>query len=175
VARLQHVLLDEDAVVAERALRLALARGERCGEILALVDAAHALAAAARACLDQHRKADLAGLAREQRRVLIVAVIAGREWNAGLGHQRLGRRLRAHGADRRRRRADEDDSFRGALLGELVVLGQKAVARMDRLRPVAWAAAMMFAPTRYDSRAGAGPMRTGLVGHSHVARVRIGV
>ncbi len=53
VARLQHVLLDQDAVVAERALRLALARGERSGEVLALVDPAHALAAAAGARLDQ--------------------------------------------------------------------------------------------------------------------------
>ena len=33
VARLQHVLLDQHAVVAEARLRLALARGERGGEV----------------------------------------------------------------------------------------------------------------------------------------------
>ena len=43
-----------------------------------------------------------AGLAREQRRILVVAVIARRQRHAGLRHQRLGRGLRAHRADRRR-------------------------------------------------------------------------
>ena len=38
VARLQHVLLDEHAVVAERALRLALARRERGVELAGSVD-----------------------------------------------------------------------------------------------------------------------------------------
>ena len=47
VARLQHVLLDQHAVVAERALRLALARRERGGELVRRVDPAHAFAAAA--------------------------------------------------------------------------------------------------------------------------------
>ena len=111
VPRLQHVLLDQHPVVAERVLRLALARGERGGELAGGVDPAHALAAAAGGGLDQHRVADPRRFLRQQRRVLVVAVIAGRERHAGLLHQRLGRRLRAHRPDRRRRRADEDDAL----------------------------------------------------------------
>ena len=66
--------------------------------------------------------------------VLVVAVIAGHQRHAGLFHQLLGGGLRAHRADRRRRRADEDEARRRAGRGEVFVLGQEAVARMDRLR-----------------------------------------
>jgi hypothetical protein len=60
-------------------------------------------------------------------------VIARHHRHAGLLHQRLGAVLQAHGADRGGRRADEDDARGGAGLGELRVLGEEAVARMDRL------------------------------------------
>ena len=96
-----------------------------------LVDTAHALAAATRDRLDQHRVADLVGLLLEELRVLQFAVIAGHDRHAGLLHQRLGLVLQPHGADRRWRRADEHDAGRRAGLGELRVLGQEAVARMD--------------------------------------------
>ena len=175
VARLQHVLLDEDAVVAERALRLALARGERGREVLALVDPAHALAAAAGARLDQHRKADLAGLAREQRRVLIVAVVAGRERDARLGHQRLGRRLRSHRADRRRRRADEDDAVGRALLGEGVVLGEESVARVNGLSAGGLGRGDDVRADEVGLSCCCRSDANGLIGHSHVARVRVRV
>ena len=65
VPGLQHILLDQHAVVAERALGFALARRERGGEVLALVDAPHALAAATGAGLDEHGKADPLGLFRK--------------------------------------------------------------------------------------------------------------
>jgi hypothetical protein len=47
---------------AEGRDRLALARGQRGGEILAFLDQTHALAAAAGRGLDQHRIADRVGL-----------------------------------------------------------------------------------------------------------------
>jgi hypothetical protein len=62
-------------------------------------------------------------------------VIAGHDRHAGGGHERLGRILEAHGADRGGWRADEHDAVRRAGLGELDPLGQEAVARMDRRRP----------------------------------------
>ena len=91
-------------------LRLALRAFQRGVEIGVRVDAAHALAAAAGDRLDQHRIADLVGLLLEEFRLLLVAVIAGHHRHAGLRHQRLGAVLQPHGADRGRRRADEDDA-----------------------------------------------------------------
>ena len=119
--------------------RFALRAFERRVEIGVLVDAAHALAAAAGDRLDQHRIADLVGLLLEELRLLPLAVIARHHRHAGLLHQRLGAILQAHRADRRRRRADEDDAGGGAGFGERGVLGEKAVARMDAVarRPCA--------------------------------------
>ena len=98
------------------------------------LDQAHALAAAAGHRLDQHRIADLSAASCGQPLGdLVVAVIAGHHRHAGLRHQRLGRVLRAHGADRRGRRPDEDQARRRAGLGEVGVLGQEAIAGMDRL------------------------------------------
>ena len=113
VARLQDVLLDEHIVVAESIARLALAGFQRRSEISGLVDAPHALAAAACACLDQHRVTDGLGLARKKRPILVVAVVAGGQRYLGLLHQGLQRRFEAHRADGRCRRADEDHA--GAL------------------------------------------------------------
>ena len=73
-------------------------------------------------------------LLRRKRGLLVVAVVARHQRHAGRFHQRLGADLRAHRADRRRRRADEDDAGLGAGSREVRVLGQEAVARMDRLR-----------------------------------------
>ena len=58
VPRPLDVALDEDVIGAERARCLALARRERSCEVRRGVDAAHSLAAATRARLDQHRVAD---------------------------------------------------------------------------------------------------------------------
>ena len=134
VARRLHVFLDQHAGVAERRFRLALGGGERLLEIRMLVDPAHAAAAAARHRLDEHRIADLVGLALEKRRRLLLAVIARHHRHAGLLHQRLGAILEAHGADRGGRRPDEHDAGLGAGLGEFGVLRQEAVTRMDALR-----------------------------------------
>ena len=100
----------------------------------ALVDAAHALAAAAGHRLDQHRIADLVGLLPAG----TPAPAARRDSRARPARRparisALARVLQPHGADRRRRRADEDDAGRGAGLGELGVLGEEAVAGMDAL------------------------------------------
>ncbi len=102
VARPLQVLLDQHAVVTEARRRLALARGQRGGELARRVDHPHALAAAAGAGLDQHRVADAIGFALQERGVLLGAVVARHQRHAGLLHQRLRFALAAHRADRRR-------------------------------------------------------------------------
>jgi hypothetical protein len=58
--------------------------------------------------------ADAVGLALQQRRVLLGAVVARHQRHAGLFHQLLRLGLQAHGLDRRRRRADEHQPGLGA-------------------------------------------------------------
>ena len=173
VPRLQHVLLDQHVVVAERALRLALARRERGVEVLGAIDATHALAAPTRTGLDQDRIADAIGLVLQQRRRLVVAVIAGRERHAGLLHQRLRRGLETHRADRVNRRADEHDTRLRAGLGEVLVLRQETVAGMDRLG----AGLLRRVEDAIDDEIRLArrrrPDQHRLVGESHVTRVRV--
>ena len=175
MARLQDVFLDQHGGVAEGALRLGPGAFQRIGKGRGVVHAPHALAAAPRHGLDQHRVADPRGLRRQMVRVLIRAVIAGHDRHARLLHQRLGRVLEAHRPDRRRRRPDEDQPRRHHRIDEVGVLGQEAIARMDRLRagglgrrddPVAPQIAV----------GGRGPAQMhGLIGHLHMARIAVGV
>jgi hypothetical protein len=75
VPRGGQVFLDQHPIVAEARLRFALRGRERRGEIGGTLDDLHALAAAARRRLDEHRIADRIRLARELLRILVVAVI----------------------------------------------------------------------------------------------------
>ncbi len=123
MARRVDIFLDQDALVAESGLGLAHG-GAKCSvEIGMLVDAAHALAAAAGDRLDQNRIADLIGFLLEEFRLLHLAMETRHHRHAGLFHQRLGAILQAHGAHGRRRRADEDDAGIDASLRERRVLG----------------------------------------------------
>ncbi len=135
VARPGHPGFQQHPVVAERRLRLATAGSERGRELVRPVDPAHPLAAAAGDRLDQHRIADPRGLRRQPFPGLVVTQVARRDRHARLGHQRLGGVLEPHGTDRRRRRPDPDQPGRDHRLGEPGILGQEAVARMDRRRP----------------------------------------
>ena len=175
VARALDVLFQEDLLVAEGAGRLALAGGEVGGELLRLVHPAHALAAAPGGRLDEHGEADALGFFLQERRILVVAVVAGRDRHVGLHHQRLGRRLRPHGADRCRARSDEDDAGRDARLREIGVLGEKAVPGMERFR----AGALRRGEDDLDRQVRLArrrrPDADGLVGETDVPRVRVGV
>jgi hypothetical protein len=66
MARAQHVFLDQHGIVAEAVDGLALAGLQRGRKVLALFHQTHALAAAARAGLDEHGIADAVGLALQQ-------------------------------------------------------------------------------------------------------------
>ena len=146
---------------------------ERGLELGVLVDAAHALAAAARDRLDQHRVADLVGFLLEKRGVLPLAVIARHDRHAGLLHQRLGAVFEAHGADRAGRRADECNARSDAGLGELRIFRKEAVARMNALR--ARALRDLDQPIDAEIALGRGRRsdRVRLVAFAHMQRVTI--
>ena len=96
-------------------------------------DDAHSLSAAARRRLDDHRKADLL---RELERFVDVLHRTGRsrhDRHADGGHRLARRGLVAHHANLVAGRPDERDVRRDADVGELGVLGEKAVAGMDRV------------------------------------------
>ena len=156
------------------ALRLALRAFERGLELGVLVDAPHALAAAAGHRLDQHRIADLVGLLLEKRRLLPLAVIARHDRHAGLLHQRLGAILQAHGADRRRRRADEHDAGLGAGLGELRH-SRKEIRSPDGCiaRPTCAPTSMMPVDDEIALGRGRRPDRMRLVALPHMQRVGV--
>ncbi|MNL16637.1 hypothetical protein D3C87_1376890 [compost metagenome] len=173
MARAGQVLLHQHLVVAEAGRCLALDRGQRGLEALARLHHAHALAAAARAGLDQHRVADAVGLAAQQRRVLILAVVAGHQRHGCLFHQLLGRALAAHGVDGRGRRADEDQPLGGARLRECLVLGQEAVARVDGLGTGLLGHLDDVVRAQVAVARGRAADMHGFVAERHMARVRV--
>ncbi len=133
MARLQHIFLDQHARIAKGSLRLPLGRRQRLTQLRLALDHLHALAAATGRGLEQHRVTDLGGFDAEGLQRLIVAVITGHQRHPGGVHQRLGRRLAAHGVNRAGRRADEDQPGGINRAGKVGVLGEKAVAGVNRL------------------------------------------
>ena len=135
VTRIVDILLNQHAVVAERGRRLALGADDRRCKLLCRPHDPHATAAAAGGCLHQNRETDPRRFLRKRRLVLRLAVIARHQRHAGLLHQSLRARLRAHRFDHLGGRSDEDDAGLRATVRKLLALGQEAVARMDRLGP----------------------------------------
>ena len=99
MAWLGDEFLDQHAVVAEAGLPLALRARERIGEILRSSTRRIPLPPPPARALISTGIADLVGLAGEVS-VLLVAMIARHDRHARLLHQRLGRILEAHRADR---------------------------------------------------------------------------
>ena len=102
-------------------------------EFSRLFNQPHAFAAATRHRLDELRIPDFFRLFGEKRGILIVAVITRHYWYASRLHQRFGSALGTHFLDGGGGRADEGDAGLFARSGEIFVLGQESVARMDRL------------------------------------------
>ena len=133
VARARDEALDEQGAVAEGGAGLAPAALERVGDFVRISDGAHAASAAARDGLDHHRAT--AELLEEGTRAIEVdgVVAAGQDRYAARGRERAGARFIAEQRQCRRRGTDEGDA--GLLAGpcEVGVLGQKAVAGVDRV------------------------------------------
>src|SRR5690606_37333749 len=133
VAGAHDRLLDEQAGVAEGAVGLAHRRLERGTQLLTRVDPAHAAAAAARDRLREDGEADLIG-ARDER------VDVGRRrcrlqhGHAGGDRVILRGDLVAGHLEHLRARADEGDAVLGRRARQLGVLGEEAVAGVDRIR-----------------------------------------
>ena len=134
VPRVDDGLLDEHRRVAERPLGLAHAGLDRLAELLGCVDPPHAAPATAGDGLDEER-------VRQRARRLDdhVGVVARRDRGEGGYAGLLGRRDRARlvagQGEHVGGRSDEGDAGVGARLGELGVLREEAVARVDRVGP----------------------------------------
>ena len=102
------------------------------------------------------------------------SVVPGHDRHARLLHQLARARLRAHRLDRARRRADEHDPGLLAGLRERRVLGEEAVARVDRLaRPRAPRDVEDLLDAQVVLRGGPAAEVVGLVGARDVRRVAV--
>src|SRR5262245_28927408 len=129
-----HIFFDENAGIAEGSLGFALSAFQRRIEVGMAVDAPHALAPAAGDGLDKNRVADLVRFLFEEFRLLPIAMVPGNDGYAGTFHQRLGPVFQSHGVDRSGWRANKGNAYVEAGLGEIGILREKAVTRMNALR-----------------------------------------
>ena len=136
VAGAAEKLFDVDRRVAEGAARLFPREREGLGDVTLSLDNAHAAPAAAAGSFQDDWITDLLCDLPDRLRVLREGLIRPRHaGHASRSHRALRRDLVAHRPDAGRTRADEDQSRVGDPLGEVGVLGQKSITRMDRLCP----------------------------------------
>ncbi len=174
VPGLLHELLDVEGIVPEGGLRLGARALEPLLDLLGPAHQAHALAATARAGLHHHRKADLLdpgpGLG-------VGEPLGGarHDGHPGRLHGLPGRHLVAHLAHDVAGGADEDHPPALAEVGEVSVLGEESVTRVDGLR----AAALRDLEDPLHPEVGLGGGRwtagVGLVGVAHVEGVAVHV
>ena len=133
VAGALHVFFDQHRVVAKTAACLALTRRQGFGKVCFALDDAHALATAACAGFDEHRKTDALGFTGQQSGVLVCAVVARHQRHTGFFHQLFRGRFQSHGLDGRRGWPNEHHTRLQAGVGEVGVFTQKPIARVDGL------------------------------------------
>ena len=175
VPRLLQEFLHVDLVVAERRARLGLGDADGVQQRGLGVHHAHAAAAAAAGGLDDHRVADVAGDAQVLIRILAQrAVGAGHAGHAVGLHHLDGRDLVAHQADGLGLGADEHEAALFDALGEVRVLGQEAVAGMDRHRVGDFRGADDGRHVQVALRGGRRPDAHRLVRQQHVLEAVVG-
>ena len=176
MARPLDQFLQINVPVAESGLSLTTGRFQQFWHLIQAADFAHALTAAARRGLNQQRKADLW---RDGEQIVVkhVAHIFGarHDRHARFAHRLAGGHLVAHRGNRRRLRPDERDIFGCAHFGELVALGQEAVAGVDRVCPrfARHFNDLICAQVRFARRCAA--QQIGLIGHAHMQRLAVGL
>ena len=134
MARVLEELLHVDRRVAEGCAGLGAGHGDRAVQRRLGMHHPHAAATAAAGGLDDHRITHRPGNLHDFLGIVGQCALGARhDRHARFAHGVLGRHLVAHQADRVGARADEDESALFDPLGEVRILGQEAVARMDRL------------------------------------------
>ena len=174
-----HLDVPGAARVAARRRRVAVAEGRRglapgrrrraSARSAGVADDPHAAPAAARRRLDEH------GEPSSTPRPSGVAAIGGRTGTPAAAISALGLDLRAHGRDRLGRRADPGQPGVEHGAGEVGVLGQEAVAGVDRVgaRPAGRLDDQLGAQVGLGGRGAGQPHRA--VGLGDVRRVGVGV
>ena len=176
VARLLEVLLDVHRAVAEGRQRFVLGQPEELGELLGVVRDPHALPAAAGGGLDDDRKADLVGERPAPRpRPRSCPGEPGTVGTPASCCQPPGGGLVAHLADLIAGGADEGDVASLAGLGELGVLRQEAVARVDRVGAGDLRGGDDVGDAGGRAAAGRGPDADVVVGEADVERLAVGL
>ena len=135
VLGLHQVLLDEDVLVTEGLLGLALHQVKGGDDLLRCVAAAHPPAAAAAGRLEDDGEAVFDGLCKGLLPVLQGTVGAGDGGHAAGVGDGLGGQLVAHLGQNGGGGADEGDAGGLAGVGKVGVLTEKAVAGMDGVAP----------------------------------------
>ena len=175
MARALDIFLDQDMVVAKARRRLTPATGECIGKILWPLNQPHPLAAAASDCLDQHRIANAIGLDRQETRILVAAHIARGHWHTSLLHQLLGRIFQAHGGDTRRVGANPDKPCADHALRKFRIFREETIARVDRLSASRARGIDDLFTHQIAFARGRGPDMHGIISHTHMQRVGIGI
>ena len=133
VAGAQDHLFEIPLAVAEGGLGLAPALAYLLDQLAVVQDRPHAAPAAAPGRLEHQRIADLGGLPPDLGRVLAQDLGRGDHRHARRHGDAPRARLVAERPHRRGRRPDEGDPRRRAGINEIGILGQKAIARVDRV------------------------------------------
>ncbi|AIL00295.1 hypothetical protein P797_35190 [Pseudomonas aeruginosa VRFPA04] len=173
VARARHGPLQDQLGAAEGAQRFRARGAQLFQQLAGFLHQAHAAAAAAGAGLDHQRVADAFGLAPQGRVVLFGAFVAGDARHPGGEHGDLRQALAAHQVDGFRIRADEDDPGGFAGTGEFGVLGEEAVAGVDRLGAAATGGVKDRLEVQVGLRHRCRADAHGLVGQLHMAGVGV--
>jgi hypothetical protein len=175
VARILQKFLHVHLIVAERRARFRTRGGDGVAQMRLGVHHAHAAPAAAAGGLDDDRIADLAG----DGHVLVHVIV---ERTAGTGHARDsgilhgadGLDLVAHQADGLGLRPDEHKAGLLHLFGEVGVLGQETIARMDRAGVGDLGCGDDGRDVEVTQRTGPRADADGLVGHADMLEVAVG-
>ena len=128
---LHQVLLDEDVAAAEGLFRLAVDQLIGGLDLLGLVAAAHAAAAAAGSGLQDDGEAEADGLFQRVIGVLQRLGAAGDDGHAAFDGDLLGAELVAHLGQHVGGRAHKQDAVILAGAGKVGILGQEAITGMD--------------------------------------------
>ncbi len=134
VARIENRALQNDGRIAERALRLGSRAAQRIRKGRRIRNQPHAATAAAGDGLDHHGESDVFRLREHRGVALIRTLITRHTGHAGRPHDGLGAGLVAQRLDGFGRRPDKHQARIPAGAGEILVFGQKAVTRMNRIR-----------------------------------------